>query len=155
MLRDLLMESLKETLKVRIEEALYKTSLGSMNNHFKSVIDETITGIKVLLGPYTIHLVEGDSNSVKKVLHHISNNMNGNHPFYNNAWVLHFVDEVPNKIFNQWFCKSVSIGGTGKDMKNITSQMDKAYTIYEAMCEIGKQLTSKGYSTATHQPSQI
>ena len=33
--------------------------------------------------------------------------------------------------------------------------MDKAYTIYEAMLEIGKQLTAKGISTQSHQPAQI
>ena len=68
-------------------------------------------------------------------------------PFYSNAWVIHFVDEVPNKIFNQWFCKSIAIGGTGKELKSVATQMEKAYIIYEAMCEIGKQLTTKGIST--------
>lgn len=40
-------------------------------------------------------------------------------------------------------------------MKSISSQMDKAYTIYEAMCEIGRQLTVKGISSSSHQPTQI
>lgn len=109
-----------------------------MNNHFRPLNDETITGLKVVMGAYTIHLLEGESNSIRRVMHGISENMHSSHPFYNNAWVLHFVDEVPFKIFNQWFCKSVSIGGAGKDMKNMSSQMDKAFAIYEAMCEIGK-----------------
>lgn len=79
--------------------------------------------------------------------------MQGPHPFYNSAWVLHFVDECPTKIFNQWFCKSIAIGGTGKELKSMASQMDKAWTIYDAMCDIGRQLSAKGYSSATHQPS--
>lgn len=37
----------------------------------------------------------------------------------------------------------------------MTSQMDKHFTIYEAMSEIGRQLTAKGITTQTHQPSQI
>ena len=81
--------------------------------------------------------------------------MQSAHPFYSNAWVIHFVDEVPNKIFNQWYCKSIAIGGTGKELKSLTSQADKAYTIYEAMSGIGKQLTAKGISTTSHQPAQI
>ena len=64
--------------------------------------------------------------------------MQSSAPFYSNAWVLHFVDEVPNKIFDQWLCKSIASGGTGKELKSVGTQMDKAYIIYEAMCEIGK-----------------
>lgn len=80
--------------------------------------------------------------------------MSGPHPYYNHAWVIHFVDEAPTRIFNQWFCKTIAIGGAGKEIKSMT-QMDKAYTIYENMCDIGRQLTAKGYSPATHQPTQI
>lgn len=61
--------------------------------------------------------------------------------------------QCPNKIFNQWFCKSIAIGGAGKELKSMTSQMDKHFTIYEAMSEIGRQLTAKGITTQTHQPS--
>jgi hypothetical protein len=79
--------------------------------------------------------------------------MHGTTPFYNSCWVLHFVDEQPTRIFNQWFCKSVAMGGNGKSLKDMTNQMDKAWTIYDAMSEIGRQLTNKGFSNATHQPS--
>lgn len=33
--------------------------------------------------------------------------------------------------------------------------MDKAWAIYDAMSEIGKQLTAKGITPQTHQSSQI
>ena len=33
--------------------------------------------------------------------------------------------------------------------------MEKAWTIYDAMCEIGKQLTAKGITTQSHNPGQI
>lgn len=126
-----------------------------MNNHFKGLLDETFTGLKVILGTYTIHLVEGETSGVKRLVQRISQSMQSSTPFYNSAWVIHFVDEVPNKVFNQWFCKSISIGGAGKELKSMGSQMDKAYTIYEAMLEIGKQLSGKGISTQSHQPAQI
>lgn len=30
-----------------------------MSNHFKQLSDESITGLKVILGTFSIHLVEG------------------------------------------------------------------------------------------------
>jgi hypothetical protein len=30
------------------------------------------------------------------------------------------------------------MGGNGKSLKDMNTQMDKAWTIYDAMCEIGK-----------------
>jgi hypothetical protein len=60
--------------------------------------------------------------------------------------VLHFVDEQPNKIFNHWFCKTVIPSGNGKEVKSLGSQMEKAWTIYDGMSEIGRQLTTKGYA---------
>jgi len=39
-----------------------------MNNHFEQLIDENIGGIKVILGSYSIHLVEGDTTSVKNLI---------------------------------------------------------------------------------------
>jgi hypothetical protein len=68
-------------------------------------------------------------------------------------WILHFVDEQANKIFNHWFCKTVVPSGNGKEVKTLTSQMEKAWTIYDGMCEIGRQLTTKGYSPQVTQAS--
>lgn len=47
------------------------------------------------------------------------------------------------------------ISGAGKDLKSLTTQMEKAWCVYDAMCEIGRQLTSKGITSITHQPNQI
>ena len=92
-----------------------------MNNYFKQLCEEPITGLKVIMGAYSIHLIEGEQQSVKKLLKNISNHMSGATPFYNHVWVLHFVDEQPNKIFNQWFCKTVVLAGTGKEIKSLGS----------------------------------
>lgn len=121
-----------------------------MNNHFKHISEEPFYGLNVLLGSYSIVLIEGESKTVKKILRNIHTNMQGGSAFFSTAWVLHFVDEVPQRIFNQWFCKSISIGGNGKELKSQPNQMEKHWIIYDAMCEIGKQLTVKGYSTQTH-----
>lgn len=126
-----------------------------MNNYFKQLIEEPVTGLKIIVGTLAIHLVEGEQASVRRLLRNINQHMHGTTPFYNSCWVLHFVDEQPTRIFNQWFCKSVAMGGNGKSLKDMSTQMDKAWTIYDAMSDIGRQLTAKGFSTATHQPSQI
>ena len=126
-----------------------------MINHFKQLHEEPFTGLKVILGSYTIHRLDGNSHVLKHLMKSLVKNMQGPHPFYTAGWVLHFVDECPSKIFSQWFCKSIAIGGAGKDIKSLPNQMDKAWTIYDAMCDIGRQLSAKGYSSATHQPSQI
>lgn len=72
----------------------------SMNNHFRTISDEPFHGLKIILGIYSIHLVEGESSSVKKLLKNINSNMQSATPFYNQVWIIHQVDEVPSKIFN-------------------------------------------------------
>jgi hypothetical protein len=71
---------------------------GSMNNHFKNMSDEPFFGLKVILGSLTIHLLEGEQSSVRKVLKNLNTHMQGTSPFYNHAWVLHFTDEVRNEF---------------------------------------------------------
>ena len=34
----------------------------SMINHFKQVVEDQLTGLKVILGAWTIHLVEGSAH---------------------------------------------------------------------------------------------
>jgi hypothetical protein len=66
----------------------------SMNMHFKHLTDLPFNGIKVLLSSYTIHLIEGEKQSVMKLLKSLNTSMQSGSPFYNQAWVLHFSDEV-------------------------------------------------------------
>lgn len=124
-----------------------------MNNNFKPLVEEPITGLKIMAGAYSIHLLEGDKEAVKKVLKNLNAQMHGPTPFYTHAWVLHFIDEQPNRIFNHWFCKTVVPGGNGKEVKSLTSQMEKTWTFYDGMSEIGRQLTAKGFSPQVTQAS--
>ena len=43
-----------------------------MNNNFKPLVEEPITGLKIMAGSYSIHLVEGDREAVKKVLKNLN-----------------------------------------------------------------------------------
>jgi hypothetical protein len=43
-----------------------------MNNNFKPLVEEPITGLKIMAGPYSIHLFEGDKEAVKKVLKNLN-----------------------------------------------------------------------------------
>ena len=65
-----------------------------MNTHFKQLIEEPFSGLKVILGNLSIHLVEGEPPVVKKLLRAVNANMLGPNPFYNQAWIVHFTDEV-------------------------------------------------------------
>jgi hypothetical protein len=71
-----------------------------MNNYFKQLIEEPVTGIKLIINTMAIHLIEGEQQSVRRLLRNINTHMHGPTPFYNSCWVLHFADEQPNKIFN-------------------------------------------------------
>lgn len=46
-----------------------------MNNHFRGLIDETCSGLKVLLGSYSIHLVEGETSGVRRLMQRIAQSM--------------------------------------------------------------------------------
>jgi len=54
-----------------------------MNNHFKPFIEEPITGLKIMAGAYTIHLIEGEKQAVMKVLNNLNVHLHGSAPFYN------------------------------------------------------------------------
>jgi hypothetical protein len=140
---------------LKVTNKYHKHTIDFMNNNFKHLIEEPITGLKIMCGPYSIHLLEGESSAVKKVLKNLDAHMHGPTPFYSSAWVLHSVDEQPNRVFNHWFCKTVIPQGNGKEIKSLTSQMEKSWTIYDGMSEIGRQLTAKGYSPQVTQASQL
>jgi len=53
-----------------------------MNNYFKQLKDDTITGLKILLNNYAIHLIEGEQASVVKMLKNLSAQLQGPTPFY-------------------------------------------------------------------------
>ena len=53
-----------------------------MNNNFKPLIEEPITGLKIMAGAYSIHLIEGDKEAVKKVLKNLNAQMHSSTPFY-------------------------------------------------------------------------
>jgi hypothetical protein len=78
-----------ESKRIRFKYLL----LDFMNNNFKPLVEEPITGLKIMAGAYSIHLLEGDKGAVKKVLKNLDAQMHGPTPFYTHAWVLHFIDE--------------------------------------------------------------
>jgi hypothetical protein len=43
-----------------------------MNNNFKPLIEEPVTGLKIMASAYSIHLLEGDKEAVKKVLKNLN-----------------------------------------------------------------------------------
>jgi hypothetical protein len=43
-----------------------------MNNNFKPIIEEPITGLKIMAGAYSIHLVEGEKQAVLKLLKNLN-----------------------------------------------------------------------------------
>jgi hypothetical protein len=86
----------------------------SMNIHFKQITDEPFNGIKVILGSWSIHLIEGEKQSVMKLLRSINTNIQSAQPFYNQAWVLHFSDEVLN-----WFSLSLFSAQTRSSISGI------------------------------------
>ena len=57
----------------KISEAEMKGDVeNSMGNHFKQIGEEQITGLKVILGSWTIHLVEGSANHVKNLIKRVN-----------------------------------------------------------------------------------
>ena len=53
-----------------------------MNNNFKPLMEEPVTGLKIMAGAYSLHLVEGESQAVKKLLKNLNSHMHGPTPFY-------------------------------------------------------------------------
>lgn len=43
-----------------------------MNNYFKQLIEEPVTGLKIIVGTLAIHLVEGEQASVRRLLRNIN-----------------------------------------------------------------------------------
>lgn len=45
---------------------------GSMNNYFKQLTEEPVTGLKIIIGSLAIHLIEGEQQAVRKLLRNIN-----------------------------------------------------------------------------------
>lgn len=61
--------------------------------------------------------------------------------FYLSINIVHFTEENPSAEFEDWFCKSVTVGGPSIEIKNKTTH-EKLWTIYNNMCRIGAEITS-------------
>jgi len=124
-----------------------------MKNYFDSVSDgQEYTGLNLVIGGYSIHLLEGEGplawDMLKALNEDIKDRLSG---LYQQVWVLHYTEECPNRVFQQWMCRSIQVSST-KEIKALPP-FEKAWTIYEGMCEIGRQIAaqmSKGASSVNN-----
>jgi hypothetical protein len=49
----------------------------SMNNRFRELIKEPITGLKLIIGSWSIHLLEGNTHTLKHLMKAIGATMTG------------------------------------------------------------------------------
>eukprot|EP00347_Sterkiella_histriomuscorum_P014035 403362408 len=111
-----------------------------MNNYFKNIAgDQEFTGINLILGTYCIHLIEAEASILNQMLRTLNEYVHQPTSPYQNIWILHQTEECPQKVFSTWMCKNVMLSGSTKEVKSL-SQCDKAWTIYESMLELGKQI---------------
>jgi hypothetical protein len=45
---------------VESKKMILINNAGSMNNYFKQLCEEPVSGLKVIMGTYSIHLIEGE-----------------------------------------------------------------------------------------------
>ena len=51
---------LKSRVMLKVSNMNLNCLLDFMNNNFKPLVEEPITGLKIMAGAYSIHLLEGD-----------------------------------------------------------------------------------------------
>ncbi len=64
----------------------------------------------------------------------------GKTPILENAWVLHYTEEVPDSHFKEYTIKQMSAVGANKEIKN-WSQFERVHHIYHTLVGLGDQIT--------------
>ncbi len=90
------------------------------------------TGLCCIIGNYAIQLLQiEDDLFMRFVLQELANQV-GKTPYVDNAWVLHYTEEVPDSHFNTFVVKQISAQQAIKEIKNWT-QFEKVHHIYHAI----------------------
>ena len=92
MLPSLMKLNLRENLKVCFIDYI---SIEEMTNYFKGIADsQEFTGLNLILGGYSIHLIECEQNLVNKILRSLNDLLLSAQTLYQQIWILHFTEEV-------------------------------------------------------------
>ena len=67
-----------------------------------------------------------------------------------NAWVLHYQEELAESHFKEWMVKSINQGQCNKEIKN-WNQFERIHHIYHSVVEIGDALTTAINAGKTQQ----
>ena len=94
------------------------------------------TGLCVIMGNYYLCLIQTEDDLyLRFVLEELQKNV-GKGPYLENAWVLHFQEEVPESHFREWTCKQMPASGMNKEIKN-WNQFERLSHLYSNMLSLG------------------
>ena len=103
-------------------------------------------GFAVILGPWIVHLFEAEAPLINKYVHDLLKKQMSKGSYYNNIWVLHYTEDVPQRAYHSWTAKSVNTQSATREIKSYP-HFEKIFTIYDSMVKIGveaQQVQNKG-----------
>lgn len=78
---------------------------------------------------------------------------NARQSIYQNIWVVQYIEDIPVRAFNNWYCKNINTSAATREIKSF-SDYEKMQTIYSSMVGIGesaKAVQQKGESSVFAQ----
>lgn len=106
----------------------------------KSFLD-TVQGLCCILGNQYICVMQSqDDLYLRQVINHLKDQV-GTTPMIENAWILHYQEELPESHFKDFQVKQVNPQQANKEIKN-WNQFEKVHHIYHAVVSIGDQIVA-------------
>ena len=90
------------------------------------------------MGHYYIHLVECEPEHFRNLTNELKDEQDSNN-LYKGIWIIHYTEEKAERLYDSWICKSISMSGTSKEIKNLTEH-ERYWTIYEGFCKISEKV---------------
>lgn len=99
------------------------------------------TGLCCIMGNHYMQVLQVKEDLFMRfILREIEKKV-GKHPLCENAWVLHYSEEVPLSNFKEYTIKQMNAQQATKQISN-WQQFERVHHIYHAMVTIGDQVTN-------------
>jgi len=129
-------ESKKDTCKTNVR-SLFESITNDDGVEFLS----KVTGLCCIMGSYFQCVIQSEDDLYTRHVLQQLQAQQGKTPYLENAWVLHYQEEISESHFREFTVEQMQTTQANKEIKNWT-QFEKVHHIYHAIETLGDQLAS-------------
>merc|ERR1712086_609189 len=89
-----------------------------------------------ILGPWIVHLFEAEVTLMERFVTKMRQKQTERNSYYQDIHVIHFTEDVDQRAFSTWSCKSIQTSQATSEIKTMVDEEKVSY-IYANMVKLG------------------